>query len=131
MPEVKNTNYEQAASMVRVQGIMSIIFGGLGVLFGLVFLLFMIIAMAGAYTDSDAFGLLALFLVTVVFWLLPHVYLVIAGILLARTPAPRVVKTLTIINIVIGALWNYILLVFAIISIVQSSDYEKGYAHKK
>jgi len=127
MAEVKNYQYQQAASMVKIQGVLSIIFGGIGALVGLCALALLAFALSFAYTDSDAFGFFVLFVVTLLFWLLPHVYFIVAGITLYRLPDPRIVKILTIINLVIGVFWNVVLLVFAIISLVQSNDYEIGY----
>lgn len=131
MAEVKNHAYQQAASMVKIQGILTIVFGGIGALFGLVLMAAFAIGLGTAYTDSDAFGLFLLFVLTVLFWVIPHVYLIIAGVTLLRLPSPRVAKILTIVNLVVGAFWNLVLLVFAIISLVQSTDYESGYTPQK
>jgi uncharacterized membrane protein len=131
MAELKHHRQEQANSMVKIQGLISVIFGSIGVLFGLVAMVFFALAVAGAYTDNDATGYFLLFVATVVFWLLPHIYLIVSGATLVRLPAPQVVKTLTIINVVIGVFWNYILLIFAIISLTQSLDYSEGYHEPK
>jgi hypothetical protein len=34
---------------------------------------------------------------------------------------------MTIANLVVGAFWNYIILAFAIVSLVQSGHYAHGY----
>lgn len=122
----KNQRYEQAASMVKVQGIMSIVFGSVGTLVGLIFLAIFAVSMGTATNGGDAFAFLLFFLFATFLWLLPHIYLIVAGVTLLRLPEPRVVKTLTIINLVVGFFWNYILLVFAIISLVQIADYTDG-----
>lgn len=121
--EKKNQRYEQAASMVKVQGVMSIIFGAIGCLVGLIFLAILAVAIGTATTEGDAFAALLFFLLIAFLWFLPHLYFIVAGITLLHLPEPRVVKTLTIINLIVGFFWNYILLVFAIISLVQSVDY--------
>ena len=117
--------------MVKIQGILTLVFGGIGVLFGLFLMGVLALAINGAYTDADALGFFLLFIATVIFWILPHAYFIAAGVTLAKAPTPKIVKTLSIINLVIGAFWNVILLVFAIISLVQSTDYEDGYKHHK
>lgn len=131
MSETKNSRFEQAASLVKIHGIISIVFGAIGVFFGLLFLTLFGIALGSAYSDSDAIGYLLLFVGTALFWVVPHVYLIIAGATLIRIPDPKLTKTLTIINLIFGVFWNYILLVFAIISLTQSRDYEEGYEHRK
>lgn len=123
--------FENAALMVKVQGIISIVFGGLGVLGSLFMLTVFAIRLVNAYVAVDVVLSSIFFICTVLFVLLPHAYLVIAGIVLVREPEPRMVKVLTIINIVFGALLNYVVLVFAIISLVQSGSYKDGYHLKK
>lgn len=131
MPETRNHRYEQAQSMLKIQGIISIVFGAIGSLVGLIALLIIAISLSGAYTTGDAIGFTLLFMATLIFWLLPHVYFIVSGAVLIRSPEPRIAKIITIINVVIGVLWNYILLIFAIISLTQHLDYAEGYHHKK
>ena len=119
--------YEQAASLMRTHGILSIVFGAIGTFFGLIVIVLFSIALSGSYDQADAIGFILLFLLTLIFWVLPHIYLLVAGVTLLRLPEPRIAKTLSIINIVISVFGNYILLVFAIISLVQASDYERGH----
>ena len=127
MTDTNTHRFSQAASMVKVQGIMSIVFGSIGSLVGLIILSIFAVSLGNAYTTADAIAFLFLFLLVVFVWLIPHMYLIIAGITLTRLPEPRIVKILTITNLVIGIFWNYILLVFAIISLVQQVDYAQGY----
>lgn len=121
--------YEQAAGLVKTDGILSIIFGSLGAFFGLLFMLLFAVSLATSYNTEDVVGYFILFILTIFFWVLPHVYLIIAGVTLVKLPEPKVVKTLTIINVVLGALVNLILLIIGIVSLTQSRDYEEGYAH--
>jgi hypothetical protein len=123
--------YEQSASLVRTHGILSIVFGAIGTFFGLIMIVLFSLALSDTYDRADAIGFIILFLMTLVFWVLPHIYLLVAGITLVKLPEPRIVKTLSIINIVISVFGNYILLVFAIISLVQANDYENGYSLTK
>ena len=127
MTDSKNYPYLQAVSIIKIQSILTIIFGGIGVLFGLLVLGLFGFAMSAAYSDADALGFFILFICTLLFWLLPHIYFIISGVTLYRLPHPRIVKILTIVNLVIGVFWNIVLLVFAIITLVQSADYESGY----
>lgn len=119
--------YNRAASTVKTQGILSIIFGGLGVFFGLILMIIFAVALSESYSDDDMLGYFTLFIGTLFFWLLPHVYLIVSGALLVRLPAPTPTKVLTIINLIVGAFWNLVLLIFAIITLTQSSDYEAGH----
>lgn len=125
MSETKNYRYEQAASMVKVQGILSIIFGGLGSLAGLIFMIFVGVDLVDAYS-YEVIGLSLLLVGSIIFWLLPHVYFIVSGITLLNLPEPNVAKALTIINLVIGVFWNLILVIFAIIVLTQSADYASG-----
>lgn len=119
--------YEHAASMVRTHGTLSIVFGAIGTFFGLILIVLFSLALSNTYDQADAIGFIFLFIATLVFWMLPHIYLIVAGATLVKLPEPRIVKVLSIINIVVGVFWNYILLIFAIISLVQVSDYENGH----
>ena len=119
--------YDQAASLVKTHGVLSIVMGAIGAFTGLAFLLIFVVALGVATTDADAVTYLFFFIATLLFWLVPHIYLVIAGVLLVRQPEPRIAKMLTIANLVVGVFWNYVILVVAIISLTQSRDYEEGY----
>ena len=123
--------YESSASLMRVHGIMSIIFGGIGVIVGISFTALFSILMASTNNEGDQIAFLVFAILTLVVWLIPHIYLVFAGAVLIKQPEPGIAKVLTIINLVIGVFWNYVLLVFAIISVVQIGDYKRGYHHKK
>lgn len=122
--------YERSDSTFRVHGILSIIFGSLGVLMAIVMTFLFI---GGTYSDpsydsvNSPLGLFVVGSMIFVFWTLPHLYLIISGYYLMHEPSPKVAKTLTIINLIIGVFWNLVLLIFAIISLTQFSDYERGY----
>lgn len=123
--------FESSANLMRVHGILSIIFGGIGAIVGILFAALFAIAMAATNNEGDQVAFLVFAVLTLVIWLIPHIYLVIAGVVLVKQPEPGVAKVLTIINLVIGVFWNYVLLIFAIISLVQLGDYKRGYQHKK
>ena len=117
----------QAASMLKVQGIISAIFGGIGVLGGLIMMVIFALALGNAYTDNDIVGYAVLFGGSILFVLIPHIYLIIAGVILMRQPEPKLARLLTIINLIVGAMSNYVVLAFAIISLTQTKEYEEGY----
>ena len=123
----KHAAHRQAASMLKVQGIISIIFGALGALLGTALMFIFGIGLASTYSNADTIEFSIFFLGSIVFMLMPHVYLIISGIILTRSPEPKLSQLLTIINLIVGAFSNYIVLVFAIISLVQADDYETGY----
>lgn len=128
----EKSNDTIAATMVRVQGIVSIVMGSLGAVFGLILMIVFGISLGAAYTDSQTIEFFVLFVLSLLFIVVPHVYLIISGVLLANRPAPKIARLLTIINLVIGAISNYVILAFAIISLVQSKEYEASYhVHKK
>jgi len=128
---MKEINYEtvlfnRAQGMLKAHGIVAIVFGALGVLGFLVGLLF-VVQIAIFAQLADAVGAIALAAVAFVLFTVPHVYLIIAGAQLVRTPTPRLAKTLVIINLVIGVFWNYVLLILAIINLTQIGDYARHY----
>ena len=115
--------------MIRVQGILSIIFGAMGAV-GALFIF--TIANLSTYldptfTDEDYIGVSIMTLLGFVFFFLPHVYLIISGSYLLKHPEPKTAKVLVIITTVIAAIWNLVILIFAIINLVQISDYARGY----
>lgn len=127
MSKVKNHDYEQAASLIKTQGVLSIVFGGIGVFIGLVVLVFLWIVLSTSYATEDVIAALFLSLLGFVFLLLPHVFLIVAGVTLLRQPEPRVVRILTIITLVIGVLENLVLLVMSILVLLKLDDYEVLY----
>jgi hypothetical protein len=126
--------YNRATSTLKVHGILSIVFGGLGTLAAIAFMLLLAVGNLSdqSYTDNgSALGLFFIGAAVFIFWTLPHIYLIVSGTYLIREPAPKVVKTLVIINLVIGVFWNLVLLIFAIINLTEVGDYERGYhVHK-
>ena len=123
----KRAENKQAVSMLKVQGVIALVFGGLGALLGLLLMSIFAIALGQAYSDNDVVEFFIWFVVSIFFILLPHIYLIISGIILIRQPEPKLARLLTIINLIVGAMSNYIVLAFAIISLVQTKDYEEGY----
>jgi hypothetical protein len=124
--------FERAATMLRVQGIISVVFGALGVIFGLVMMFMFGLGML-AYENITNYAVenFVWAVIMFVFVVIPHIYLVVAGTILLRQPAPGVARALTIINLVVGVFSNMIVLIFAIISLTQSGDYERHFAPRK
>jgi hypothetical protein len=124
--------FERVATMLRIQGIISIVFGSLGVIFGLV-LMFMFGLGMLAYENITDYAVenFVWAVITFVFVVIPHVYLIVAGTILIRQPTPGIARTLTIINLVVGALSNLVVLIFAIICLTQTWDYERHYPKNK
>lgn len=123
--------HTQAVSMLKIQGIVTLVFGGLGALLGLILMILFGFALSQAYSDNDIIEYGVYFTMSVLFILIPHVYFVVSGIVLIRQPEPKLAKLVTIINLVVGAVANYIVLAFAIISLVQTKEYEEGYKKPK
>ena len=127
MSKVKNHDYEQAASLIKTQGVLSIVFGGIGVFIGLTVLVFLWIMLSTSYATEDVIAALFLSLLSFAFVLLQHVFLIVAGVTLLRQPEPRVVRILTIITLVIGVLENLVLLIMSILVLLKLDDYEALY----
>ena len=126
--------YARASSTLKIHGILSIIFGGLGTLAAIILMLILAVGNLSdqSYSaDGSILGLFFVGLLTFIFWGLPHAYLIVSGLYLIKKPAPKVAKTLIIINLVIGVFWNLVLLIFAIINLTEISDYEHGYHVQK
>jgi uncharacterized membrane protein len=127
MTTVSEKNYTQAASMLRIQGIISIVFGALGSLLGFILMIVFAINLGQSYSNTVMIENLIYFVASILFVLIPHLYLTVAGIVLVREPEPKLARILMIINVIVGAITNYIVLAFAIISLTQIKDYEEGY----
>ncbi len=123
----EQAQFEKAAGMLRVQGILSIVFGGLGAFFSLLLLVGIALGSLAPGSEMDPVGGFILSFMTLIFAVLPHVYLIIAGVQLMGRPSPKVVRALTIINLIVGVLWNWVIGAFAIVNLVQLNDYERGY----
>jgi len=129
--------FDRANSTLKVHGVLAIVFGSLGLLAGLIFTMLMALGTLAdnsyAYNPNDsALGLFFVGALTFVFWVLPHIYLIVSGTYLIRQPSPKLAKVLVIINLVIGVFWNLVLLIFAIINLTELADYERGYhSHRK
>lgn len=127
--------HDRAASLIKANGIVTIVFGSLGVLLGILYAL--VFAYGGYSADdytyseaSNAVGGLIVAFFIFLFVIIPHVFLIISGATLVRKPAPKIARGLTIANLVIGALWNIVILIMSIISLTQMNDYERHH-HKK
>ncbi|MFZ1301392.1 MAG: hypothetical protein WAQ27_02320 [Candidatus Microsaccharimonas sp.] len=123
--------YKKAAGLLKTQAIIAIVFGGLGVLIGFILTVIFIAASGFSETEYQAVELIIYAVLTPLFIIVPYIYLLISGILLLRNPTPKLAKVLSIINIVFGALWNLVVLIFAVLYVAQSADYERGYKHTK
>src|ERR687886_514951 len=116
--------FDKANQLLKTAGILSIIFGCIGTLFGIFLAIFMPATGSPSSNEYDS-GLLAV--MVFLFWIAPHVFLIISGTQLLQKPLPGRARGLTITTLVIGALWNVVLLIFGILALVQMSDYEKGF----
>jgi hypothetical protein len=119
--------YEQSASIVKIHGILSIVFGSIGVAIGLIFLAIIGFTFIAAVTTADVVGIFIIMLLVLLFWILPQAFLIVSGVTLLREPDPRVVRILTITTLVISALENVILLATSIATLLKLDDYEQGY----
>jgi len=139
MPETdyKAMLFHRAATMLKVNGIISIVLGGLATLFILFYIVLAVFVASvspdstSALSNPDAGSNLLVSMVIFVILLAPSIYTLVAGILFVRLPQPRVAKGLLIANIVVGAFVNTLGLIFAIISLTQLSDYTAGYKHSR
>jgi len=128
----KTIAYNRAATMLKVQGVVSIVIGALGILLSPLLVLLMMAEPDGIGTGEYAeVGFIFAVLLSLFFMVLPGIYFIVAGSYLVKKPTPSLARGLTITNLVLGVLGNTIILIFAIISLVQGSDYEHGYKHHK
>ena len=102
----------QTSSMLKVTAILSIVFGIIGTFFGL----WMIQNGLSdpTFKSSSLFGLFVFFI-----WVLPHAFWVIAGIRLLQPAKKSLIQGLLIAIIILGAIWNIILMAFAIVNLIQ------------
>ncbi len=120
-------DYTKAAMLLKTQSILLIVFGAIGVLFGILLSLLFLFASASTYDQAESIMLFIYGILTPLFMIIPHIYFIVAGVILLRNPAPKLAKVLSIINIVLGAMWNLVILIFAVLYIAQSASYEKEY----
>ena len=128
--------FDRATSTLKVHGILSIIFGCIGILAASLFTLLLMLAGASSIPIDEELGISIaasfLALLIFVFWTIPHAYLIVSGSYLIRKSPPKLVKTLVIINLVIGLFWNVAFLILSIINLTELDGYERGYhAHRK
>ncbi|MDN5275780.1 MAG: hypothetical protein JWN33_429 [Candidatus Saccharibacteria bacterium] len=124
----ETTAYNQSAGLVKVHGVISIVLGALGVLFGLLLCIASSILPSLGDNEFSTLGGVVLGFIIFIFVVIPHVYFIVSGIYLIRQPSPRLVKGFVIGNLILGLLYgNVIILVFAIINLIQASAYERGY----
>lgn len=122
--------YEQAKSLIKTTGILSIIFGALGILIAITVML-VIQFDKQSFDGPDVFvGMIVIDSFIFLFGLLPHVFLLFSGIKLLQLPRPSIIKGLVITTLVISAFWNLVLLVFTIINLTQLKQYEEGLPKK-
>lgn len=126
-PHQYSESYNKAASLLKTQAILLVVFGSLGIFFGLLFTLLFFVASAATYSQSESIEFFIYGILTPIFMIIPHIYFLISGITLLRKPSPQVAKVLSIINIVLGVMWNIVILIFAVLYIAQSAAYEKEY----
>lgn len=117
----KSPAYKSSLTNIKVTAILSIIFGAIGTLFGIIGIIYMMTSPSRDYDTPEVAGLMTLL------WIFPHIFLIVSGIRLLVKPRPSEVKGLTITTIVIGAIWNVILLAFAIITLTQLGAYQNEY----
>jgi hypothetical protein len=123
--------YERAHSLLRAHGIVSIVFGALGV-FAFIMWLLLVLVVVVEGNVVDIVGMTALTILFFVLFLLPHVYLIVGGIQLVRSPSPELARIIVIINLVLGVFCNIVILVLSILNLTQMGDYEHHRAkHKK
>ncbi|MES2631218.1 MAG: hypothetical protein V4611_04655 [Patescibacteria group bacterium] len=129
----ESTPYTKAASLLKTEAILAIVFGSIGIIvsFALVALYILVTESGISLTQEESIEMFFYGIITPIFLFVSHIYLIISGTVLLQNPTPKLAKVLSIINIVIGALWNLVLLIFAILYIAQSAEYEKGYKPKK
>jgi len=126
--------FDRSARMLKVNGILSIVFGGLAALFVMVFFLVLVAGAGSDSPDASSYGVLSNVLVSFLLFIIgiaPCVYAIIAGVVLLKLPKPVVARTLLIINLIIGVFVNTVTLIFSIISLTQMRDYEIGYKHSR
>jgi hypothetical protein len=118
--------FNKAATMLKVNGILSIVFGVLGsIVMVVVIALF---AMPALYEPDYTFMQAVITEIGLfIFAFLPHVFFIVSGSLLLSKPRPGLARGLVIANVALSASLNVVLLAFAIVSLTQTSDYERGY----
>jgi hypothetical protein len=121
--------FEKSSHLVLVNGIIALIFGILGSLFGIMMI---VLASFPELYDGDYTFTVSVITQVIIFisFVLPHVYLIVSGIILMHTPRPNVVKGLIITNLIVSVSSNIVILVLSIISLVGINQYENGYHHK-
>ena len=125
--------YEKSLSALKMQAILSIVFGGIGILFSFL-LVGMYILLSGLDPREIEMDRVELFLygiVTPIFLFISHVYFVVSGVVLLREPTPKVAQILSIVNIIVGVMWSLIILIFAALFLARTVDYERGYEEAK
>jgi len=127
--------HSSAQKFLKVQGVLSVVLGGLGVLIltALIPLLIWVLGSPDLLAEADSTSEDMIGTLIVVILSIPaSIFFVISGIILLRKPRPGVAKGLSITNVVVAALsGNYLILAFAIVSLVQSPAYADGYKANK
>jgi len=123
--ESHSEKYQTAAKFIKATGILSIIFGALGALFGIGYVL--IYPHLPPDPEMTEVPVVFLAIATTILWIIPHAFLTVSGVQLIKHPTPSKVRAFAIVTIVIGAIWNVILLAFAIVNLTQLRDYTAEY----
>ena len=117
-----NPPITHAYTFVKLNGIFSIMFGVIGTFVGLL----IILLATFPDTTGDSYSTIiavAFMIICLLFWVVPHIFLILSGTILITHPTYSLTKGLLITNLVIGSFYNIILLVFSIISITQLRQY--------
>lgn len=101
--------------MLKVTAILSIVFGFIGIFFGI--WLIQTGLSDPRFTSGSLFGVIVF-----IVWVLPHVFWIISGFQLLQSPKKSLTQGLLVTTIVLGALWNVLLMAFAIVNLVQLSQ---------
>jgi len=120
--------YRRSAGVLKVHAVLAVLFGLIGIFVSLLFL-FAMTAGPLAYGANEYGGASAKFVMGTlifVFLIVPHVYLVVSGILLFREPPANTAKVLIVLNLIAGVFFNILLAAFAVANLIQSPDYERG-----
>jgi len=121
--------YKRSANLMKAHGVLSILFGISGVFLGILFIYVMTIGSFAyiAQSHDNASVEVILGLLACIFFVLPHLYLIVSGVYLVRESSPPVTKVFIILNLIVGIFMNIVVAAFAVANIIQSHDYERGH----
>jgi len=121
--------YRRSAGVLKVHGVLAVIFGLIGMAVALLFLFAMTVGPLAYGADSygGASAKLLMGALIFLFLVVPHIYLVVSGVFLFREPPASTAKVLIILNLIAGIFFNFLLAAFAVANLIQSPDYERGH----